>query len=197
MIITFNKPVDDFDFIEKIGGKSFINSELWPIDEEGKYLTLVLTLPYTFLKNALGVETDDNTCISVFSTYSQDKDDYFLDKVIYNIEDEEELELIKRNTKVIYHKKAKESINLSDYLIPAMKIEITNEEDTSNINDKPIFLQEELSFSGYKYLLQFYAGDFPKGYENILYISDAIGYLFIKKKLVVNKEAGLYFGQCT
>ncbi|HCM35690.1 hypothetical protein [Chryseobacterium sp.] len=31
----------------------------------------------------------------------------------------------------------------------------------------------------------------------ILYLSDAVGYVFIKKELKINKIAGLYFGQCT
>jgi len=54
-----------------------------------------------------------------------------------------------------------------------------------------------MEFDGYEFFMQFYAGNFPNDYKNVLFLADAIGYIFIKKNVNINKSSGLYFGQAT
>lgn len=61
----------------------------------------------------------------------------------------------------------------------------------------PVFLQnEELELDSYQFCMQIYAGDFPEEFQDIFYLSDSIGYLFLSKEENSN-DAGLFFTQCT
>lgn len=182
----------------RIGGQSFISSNSWPKDEVGNLMTLIFSMPSELVSKVLNVELEENTFFSVFSTYSQEKTDYFLDKVIYNINDEEELEVIKKNTRVIYHKKENDGINLSKYEIPSYEITVSKGSDKETfLGGEPNFLQDEIEFDEYSFFMQFYAGNFPSGYKNILFLADAIGYIFIEKNVKINEPCGIYFGQST
>ncbi|QIH33830.1 hypothetical protein [Sphingobacterium sp. DR205] len=196
--IEFKKQTEVNSKSARIGGKSFISSNLWPKDETGKFMTLVFCLPSELVSRILGITLENNTFFSVFSTYSQDKSSYFLDKVIYNTIDDEELDIIKNNTTVIYHTKENNGINLSEYEIPPYEItESGNEDEETFWGGQANFLQEEMKFEEYDFFMQFYAGNFPDDYKNILFLADAIGYIFIKKNININECGGLYFGQST
>ena len=198
--IKFEKTIADNVPLPKIGGKASIPKILWPKDDENKYMALVLTLPATFVNDHLQTNFPQNTSFSVFNAYSKEEDAYFLDKVIYNINDSEELKYIMNNTSVVYYENTTDYINLADDEIPAREIEIDNnsKDIMSCINDIPHFLQHEnLSFENHQFIMQFYAGSFPENYQDILFLSDAVGYVFINKKAQLNKIGGIYFGQCT
>lgn len=193
--ITFTKPTESNSTVPRIGGKSFVPAELWPKDEDGNLMLFIASIPGETVTQILNIEVEENTFFSIFSTYS--REDYFLDKVIYNCNDDEEMNTIKRNTEIIYHQK-EEAINLSEHKIPAFEFLFSENADEGNfLGGSPEFLQEELVFEGYTFLMQFYAGNFPEGYKNILYLADAVGYVFIKNEWKINETAGLYFGQCT
>lgn len=195
--VEFNNSVQSDSSVPRIGGKSFISRELWPKDEEGNFMTLILSLPSDLVSKRLNQKLRPDTFISVFSTYSQNKDDYFLDKVIFNTDDKEEFEIIKNNTKVIFHKK-EIPLNLSRYEIPAYEIKHSSGKDMETFfNVEPKFIQDEIFFDNATFFMQFYSGNFPEKYKNILYISDAIGYLFINNYLELDTSAGIYFGQST
>ena len=193
--IAFTNPTESNAIVPRIGGKSFIPAHLWPKDEDGNPMLLIASIPVETVAQILNIKVEGNTFYSIFSTYN--RDDYFLEKVMYNCNDYEELNIIKRNTQIIYHQK-EEAINLSGHEIPAFEFALSNCADEGNfLGGSPEFLQEELVFEGYTFLMQFYTGNFPEGYKNILYIADAVGYVFIKKELKINETARLYFGQCT
>lgn len=192
--ITFTKSTESNSTVPRIGGKSFVPAHLWSKDEDGNPMLFIASIPAETVAQVL-IEVEENTFFSIFSTYS--REDYFLDKVIYNCNDEEELNIIRQNTQIIYHQKD-EAINLSEHEIPAFEFAFSdNSNDGNFLGGSPEFLQEELVFEGYTFLMQFYAGNFPEGYRNILYLADAFGYVFIKDELKINETAGLYFGQCT
>lgn len=47
----------------------------------------------------------------------------------------------------------------------------------------PVFLQEEkLELASYQFCMQIYGGDFPEEFQDIFYLDDAIGYLFLSKE---------------
>lgn len=193
--IAFTKPTESKSTVPRIGGKSFIPDHLWPKDENENVMLFIASIPAETVARVMNIVVAENTFFSIFSTYS--REDYFLDKVIYNCNDAEELDIIKQNTQIIYHQK-EEAINLSEHEIPAFEFSFSENADEGNfLGGSPEFLQEELVFEDYRFLMQFYAGNFPEEYRDILYLSDAVGYVFIKNELKINKIAGLYFGQCT
>ena len=61
----------------------------------------------------------------------------------------------------------------------------------------PVFLQEEkLELASYQFCMQIYGGDFPEEFQDIFYLDDAIGYLFLSKEEKAN-DVGVFFVQCT
>lgn len=118
----------------------------------------------------------------------------FLDEVIDN-GDVGNFIIDKNYTKVLIHKRAENARNESLTIISAHAIETdSNEHETMTfIGGNPKFLQSEVHLvQDMKFCLQFYAGDLPLQYTNLLYLDDAIGYLFIKDDCF-----GYFFGQCT
>ncbi len=199
-IINFEE-VDNEMNILRIGGKSFLPDDVqWPVNPNGEKLTLIFNLPTSFLNSNLQFHFPEDMIISVFTTYNTDK--YFLDSIVYH-GNNEELKNIKNGfTKVILHSEGSPR-NDSDFLIPARKIVIgekVNELDDcycSLIGKEPVFLQQEnLELDSYQFCMQIYGDDFPEEFNDIFYLSDSIGYLFLSKEGNVN-DAGLFFTQCS
>lgn len=193
--IEFKKSTERNAPIPRIGGTSFIPANIWPKDENETPMLLIASIPAKTVAEIVNIQVEENAFFSIFSTYS--RNDYFLDKVISNSNDEEEFQIISNNTKVIYHQKD-EAVNLCEHEIPAFEITIADTSEKENFwGGNPEFLQNELAFEAHTFLMQFYAGSFPDGYDDILYLSDAVGYVFIKNEPEINAPSGFYFGQCT
>lgn len=199
-LIKFKEVNDELNVL-RIGGKSFLPHDVkWPVNPNGEKLTLIFSLPTNFLNTNLQFNYPKDKVISVFTTYNTE--DYFLDSIVYH-GDIEELKNIKKGfTKVILHSIASPR-NDSDFLIPARKIVIgkkINESDDycgSLIGKTPVFLQkEELELDSCQFCMQIYGGDFPEEFQDIFYLNDSIGYLFLSKEGDFN-DAGLFFTQCS
>lgn len=199
-LIEFKETNNELN-VSRMGGKSFLPQDVeWPTNPNGEKLTLILSLPTNFLNSNFQFNYPKDKVISVFTTYNTE--DYFLDSIVYH-GDIEELKNIKGGfTKVILH-----SIGLprndSDFLIPARKIEIGKKIDKSSdycgslFGKEPVFLQkEELELGSYQFCMQIYGGDFPEDFQDIFYLSDSVGYLFLSKEGNLN-DAGLFFTQCS
>lgn len=199
-LVKFKK-TDNEQNVLRIGGKSFLPQDVeWPINPNGEKLTLIFHLPTNFLNENLSFKYPKDMIISVFTTYNTE--DYFLDSIVYH-GDMEELKNIKNGfTKVILHSIGSPR-NESDYLIPARKIIIgkkINELDDyygSFIGASPVFLQKEkLELDSYQFCMQIYGGDFPEEFQDIFYLNDSIGYLFLSQEGNLN-DVGLFFTQCS
>lgn len=199
-LVRFKEINDELNVL-RMGGKSFLPHNVeWPVNPNGEKLTLILSLPTNFLNSKLQFNYPKDKIISVFTTYNTE--DYFLDSIVYH-GDSEELKNIKRGfTKVILHSIGSPR-NDSEFLVPARKIEIdkkiNNPTDYSGsiIGKEPIFLQKEkLELGSYQFCMQIYGGDFPEEFQDIFYLNDSVGYLFLNKEGKSN-DAGLFFTQCS
>ncbi|MDC7240887.1 MAG: DUF1963 domain-containing protein [Spirochaetales bacterium] len=186
---------DNISSDARIGGHSFLPEAIeWPQNENGEKLVLIASIPLSFIKDKS--PADSHTYLSVFSTYS--REDYFLDAISYHGNEAEFRNINGRFTKVLLHAKGKPRTE-ADILIPGHCIELEdsvpkNPEHTgSRMGGDPGFLQrgELHHIKDYNFVLQLYGGDFPEGFEDIFYLSDAVGYLFLKD------DSGLFFAQAT
>ena len=57
-------------------------------------------------------------------------------------------------------------------------------------------IPEKLELASYQFCMQIYGGDFPEEFQDIFYLDDAIGYLFLSKEEKAN-DVGVFFVQCT
>ncbi|MCD8406223.1 hypothetical protein LNI88_11765 [Tenacibaculum dicentrarchi] len=195
--IEIIKLINKNSILQRFGGNSFLPEFIeWPINSNNEKLTLVFSIPTSFLNNYCNTALEKNKFLSVFSTYNED---YFLDEVIDNGDIFDETEKIFGDfTQVLLHDKGN-TRNESNYIIPSYLIEIiTNNEysfENSKLGGEPIYLQNEVEEAKVmKFCFQFYAGNLPK-FKNILFLEDAISYLFVSNK--GEKFNGLFFGQCT
>ena len=138
--------------------------------------------------------------ISVFTTYNTE--DYFLDSIVYHGDTEEFNNIKKGFTKVILHSIGSPR-NDSDFLIPAKKIIIDEKVNESTdyygsfLGTSPVFLQKEkLELNDYQFCMQISGSDFPEEFQDIFYLNDSIGYLFLRREGDLN-DIGLFFTQCS
>lgn len=185
-------PIKSDSSIARFGGDAFLPINcLWPTNSNKEKLTLVLSLPANFINEHCGMTLSSDMYVSVFSTYN---DDYFLDEVIDN-GDIENFIIENNYTKVLIHKRGDNARNESLNALSAFAIDVnSNETETMTfMGGNPRFLQNEVQLvQDMKFCLQFYAGDLPLQYTNLLYLDDAVGYLFLKDDCF-----GFFFGQCT
>lgn len=198
-----------FQPISKIDNSNAILSSLtsipkciaWPKNSEGKLLQCIAHIPTSFLNEHLGLKLQKDCAISIFTYY--DSEEYFLDKIVY-CGDNEEYKTVKDNTRVIFHEIGEEFYTLNDIEIPPHKI--IAEKDIQAVNfygsklgGEPTLLQKnEMEVKHSIFLLQLYGSDFPTGLDDIFYLSDALGYLYIAPNISIkNSEAGNFFVQTT
>ena len=75
-------PIQSDSPIARFGGDAFLPiSCAWPTNSNEEKLTLVLSLPASFINEHCDMALSSDIYVSVFSTYN---DGYFLDEVIYN-----------------------------------------------------------------------------------------------------------------
>lgn len=189
--IYFNTPSTS-DRESRIGGNALIGGIIeWPtLSENEEPLTLVASIEACSIFN----NQPPFKYISIFSYYSAD--DYFLDRVCYHGDPDELRDILGGTTKVVLHDEGL-PIN-KGYNIPAMKMDVdTNDSGLfqgSGVGATPSMLQNEhLNLSDFEFKMQIYSSDFPKPFDDIFGLSDAIGYLYIKNDL----SSGLFFVQTT
>ena len=143
----------------------------------------LLTIAPQFKTDFQDMEYKDNA-IYVFSYY--DKDDYFLD-YITEIDD-----AIQGYTRVIVGDKNQFKFNL-DKFYPINPIE--NIDEMSFLGGQPEYLQQERDDCLEKYIFigQILGMDLPEEVNEIFYLTENIGYIFINRDL----SGGLFFVQTT
>ena len=143
----------------------------------------LLTIAPQFKTDFQDKEYKDNA-IYVFSYY--DKEDYFLD-YITEIDD-----AIQGYTKVIIGDKNQFKFNL-DKFYPINPIE--NIDEMSFLGGQPEYLQQEREDCLEKYIFigQILGMDLPEEVNEIFYLTENIGYIFINRDL----SGGLFFVQTT
>ena len=187
----------NFNFLDS---KSIINNILVGLDldysnkviaPDGHELALVAFIPIeNLLTIAPQFKTDfqdmeyKDKAIYVFSYY--DKEDYFLD-YITEIDD-----AIQGYTKVIIGDKNQFKFNL-DKFYPINPIE--NLDEMSFLGGQPEYLQQESYDFLEKYIFigQILGMDLPEEVNEIFYLTENIGYIFINRDL----SGGLFFVQTT
>jgi len=180
-----------------IGGKSLLPSDImWPKNPKGENLVLIMTIPTNFLNKYLNNQFTRDKIISVFTTY--DKKNYFLDTIVYHGDDEGLNNIKEGFTRVIFHDIDDTARNECECEIPKRLFELEMIEDEgecggSKLGGRPCLLQNKtLKLDDYEFVLQIYGGDFPGNYDDIFYLSDSMGYLYLS-----NKGDGVFFTQCT
>ena len=143
----------------------------------------LLTIAPQFKTDFQDMEYKDNA-IYVFSYY--DKEDYFLD-YITEIDD-----AIQGYTRVIVGDKNQFKFNL-DKFYPINPIE--NLDEMSFLGGQPEYLQQERDDCLEKYIFigQILGMDLPEEVNEIFYLTENIGYIFINRDL----SGGLFFVQTT
>ena len=143
----------------------------------------LLTIAPQFKTDFQDMEYKDKA-IYVFSYY--DKDDYFLD-YITEIDD-----AIQGYTRVIVGDKNQFKFNL-DKFYPINPIE--NIDEMSFLGGQPEYLQQERDDCLEKYIFigQILGMDLPEEVNEIFYLTENIGYIFINRDL----SGGLFFVQTT
>ena len=161
------------------------------IAPDGHELALVAFIPIeNLLTIAPQFKTDfqdmkyKDKAIYVFSYY--DKEDYFLD-YITEIDD-----AIQGYTKVIVGDKSQFKFNLDEFY-PINPIE--NLDEMSFLGGQPEYLQQEGDDFLEKYIFigQILGMDLPEKINEIFYLTENIGYIFINRNL----SGGLFFVQTT
>jgi hypothetical protein len=188
----------------RVGGGPLIGGVLdWPTTPNGVELTLLMSLPTKFLNDNIDTNLPDDKFISVFSFYS--KKEYFLEYITYHGDPSELILLRKGYTRVFMHDIGDEIHRANE--ITAMLIEIkenlSGEVDHfqgSKLGNPISFLQNnQIKLENQNFVLQIYGGDFPENHKDILFLSDAIGYLFLDSNPNSGStiDAGTFFVQTT
>lgn len=160
----------------------------------GNELALILSIPIKSIRFILesygfeNIESNLHKNISIYSFYNET--DYFLDFITYHGDSEEFSELIeKNNTKVLINN---DTLDCDEY---TFGISLNNQQCNSFFGKKPIFLQNENyeHLIDYKFLCQVSANDLPNEIQDLFYLNDAVGYLFLKNNL----DDGVFFIQTT
>ncbi|WP_420787719.1 hypothetical protein [Shewanella chilikensis] len=173
----------------------------WPVNPLGEELALVVTIDCSVLNHKIGEELfPAGKVLSVFSTYSSDR--YFLDDITFHGDSEELEHISKGYSRVLLSEKSDDFIN-ENYFGP-ISVEVTKRE--VNSEDFPAFsfvskvIPRGLIGYGtlddeYYFVAQIYSGDIPFDEGGILGLSDATGYLFLRKRIDGFSNAGVFFIQ--
>lgn len=171
----------------------------WPVNPLGEDLKLLLTIDSSrFNERFSEFGLPNGKYISVFSTYSDSR--YFLDDIVY-FGDSVEFNYIKKGfTKVLLTdnpffdsldnevKKFYLSCqNLQDNVFPAFSFFSKNLPNGLSGCEK--LLNE------YNFICQIYSSDIQSKNGGALGLSDAIGYLFINKRISEKNDVGFFFVQ--
>jgi hypothetical protein len=191
----------------RIGGPALIGGLAdWPTAPDGNPLALVMSLPTRFLNEHAGFALPADCVVSVFSYYSRNA--YFLDLITYH-GSREELDVIREgHTRVLLH--AQGAPQTGPTTLPALAIAVEAGADgdamqgdlaqaTTIGGDAGLLQAEPLALDGQRFALQVYGNVFPRPYEDMLYLTVAIGYLYMDERAAPSpgRDAGTFFVQVT
>ncbi len=179
------------------GGEARVGA--WPKNPQGEPLLLVATFECSKFNQAVNLNImPDDSLLYVFSTYSNS--DYFLDSVTYGGDPAELKGILSGYTKVmVADAKAHQSSPIES--IPKLSTEFQDDtvsEDEFIVSSmfsatfpKALVLPGEIR-KDYDFVCQLYSSDFPDPFKDIFYLTDAVGYLLLKKS---GAGEGLFFVQ--
>ena len=170
----------------RIGGEAFIKEKDWPKNINGVPLSLLFSIPLEAV--LLERPQCEALFLSVFTTYT---DDYFLDDIIDNGDLQGLPPIWTNGTRVLIHKQEATSCALG-ISIPSYKLLLPSIDEMKNSMPSYLQTEPELPMSS-TFLFQFDLINFPLELQSILFLSDAIGYVFID----MPHCSGIFFAQCT
>ncbi|SHO54705.1 hypothetical protein [Vibrio quintilis] len=196
IVFKINKVTDDYKGIT-FGGSEYTQKG-WPKNPNGESLELLCSIDSNMVNQNLSEDLfPHDTYIYVYSTYNEG---YFLDDITY-FGDAEELEYLKQGyTKVVVTKEAHTIGNEAK----SVNVDIDKFEIDDDSFPAFSFLSKHLpkGLSGIEGLLndyyfvgQFYSSDIPIKNGGVLGLSDANGYLFLRKEFEEGEDSGLFFVQ--
>ncbi|BFO56703.1 MULTISPECIES: hypothetical protein [Comamonadaceae] len=155
----------------------------WPLDENGKPLFHLLSLPMNWIKEGEGT----GLWLSVFILY--DKESYSHYGKISQEED------VAKNAVVILHDMSGKEKIIHPYQSETSK-SITNraaQEDDENVASYvggiPYWVQDPIEIKNYECVATIYGPDMDEALgENRGVISDGVGYVFIRKNIDISKS---------
>lgn len=195
-IVSDNKNVDSGLIIG--GNKAYVSK--WPINPKGKELLHLFSIDCEKVTPQIADGILPKTgYLSIFSTY--DSNDYFLDEITY-FGDENELGLIKSGFTFVSYSLTGSLSKTNEDFIPETKIDLLNTKINSEDYPMISFFSKDIPngltgvdeiLKNYHFVCQVYSADCPLPFKDVLGLSDAIGYLFIKNE--GNNIEGLFFVQ--
>jgi hypothetical protein len=197
--LSLTRPTNEL-LLPRIGGEALIGGIIdWPNNSNSEPLTLVASVPNTFITRHTGIKLRQDLYTSTFSYYSETE--YFLDQITYHGNPDELSCINHGTTRVVQHPLGK-NIHagpiIPPHLIEIGEFTVDNEDCGSRIGGNPCLLQNEsLDTHDMKFAIQFRSADFPKIFNDIFGILDALGYLFLKENSQLSAEDGLFFVQTT
>ena len=186
------------------GNEAFVAQ--WPVNPDGDHLLHLFSINCYRLKELAGLENiPQSGFISVFSTYTQD---YFLDNICYS-GDALEYELITSGyTLVSFQEEESKCQSPVAEFIPEKHPCLRKREVEEGSFPLFSFFADSAAnglkgveglYNEYDFVCQFGSSSFPAPYEDVFYLHEAVGYLFVKKGLVESPDkklqSGLFFVQ--
>lgn len=187
------------------GNQAFVDR--WPQNPEGEDLVLLFSIDCRRLKEFSGLQNiPEEGFISVFSTYNPPE--YFLDNICYTGDDLEYRLITSGYTFVSYQKDARLCDCPVASFIPKTPVGLERKQIEKGAFPTFSFFSDDVPngllgvhglYEDYDFVCQLYSSDFPAPYKDIFYLTDAIGYLFIRKNVTVKTDEemlpGLFFVQ--
>jgi len=191
--------VDEGNYSGITFGGNVARVSQWPSNPDGDSLLLIATIECAVLKKHIKVDSlPDEGVLSIFSTYS--KKDYFLENITYS-GDPSELDALRSGYTAVHFAIGKDTELSPVDSIPAANKELLAREVAEG--EFPIFsmcfqgipkgLSVPESFSNtYEFIMQMYSSDFTEPFEDVFYLTDAVGYLFLNRN---GSGEGVFFVQ--
>lgn len=171
----------------------------WPVNPDGEPLLLVASFDCARVKSVVRSSVlPDNGMLYVFSTYS--KSEYFLENITYSGDPSELAGILSGYTKVVYSQGGgaqsspvdsipRSETNLIDRIVGDDDFPVFSM--ISDVAPRGIIEVDDLNLE-YGFFCQLYSSDFSEPFKDIFYLTDAVGYVFLKRD---NSGEGLFFVQ--
>ncbi|WP_025026058.1 DUF1963 domain-containing protein [Caldalkalibacillus mannanilyticus] len=174
----------------------------WPQNPDGDYLTLLFSINCTAFQKEISRDFPSDGVIHVFSTYS--RQNYFLDYITYSGTPAEFKLITSGYTTVIHSEINTKEIKSPVASMPRLNMELVDDEITETEFSTASFISQSVPngivaadklSAEYNFFCQVYSSDFPEPYQDALYLTDAIGYLFLRKGKSAGEAPGIFFVQ--